>query len=83
VVGIPVREKDEEIIQILNEGKPLFSVRRSNAEVRMIKPSETLELHLALALEKKIFRLGPAINETAIMPAIGNSLASQNSKNIP
>ena len=57
VVGIPVRGKDEEIIQFLNETKPLFPVRRSEAEVRMIKPSETPELHLALPLEKKIFRL--------------------------
>ena len=83
VVGIPVRGKDEEIIQFLNEAKPLFPVRRSDAEVRMIKPSETPELHLALPLEKKIFRLGPVINETAIMQAIGNVLSAYNSKNTP
>ena len=57
VVGIPVRGKDEEIIQFLNETKPLFPVRRSDAEVRMIKPSETPDLYLAFPLEKKIFRL--------------------------
>ena len=34
VVGIPVRGKDEEIIQFLNEAKPLFPVRRSDAEVQ-------------------------------------------------
>jgi len=75
VVGIPVRGKDEEIIQFLNEAKPLFPVRRSDVEVRVITPRETPELHLALPLEKKIFRLGPGINERAIMQAIGNVLA--------
>lgn len=83
VVGIPVRGKDEEIIQFLNEAKPLFPVRRSDAEVRMIKPRETPELHLALPLEGKIFRLGPVINETSIMQAIGNVLSAYNSKNTP
>lgn len=83
VVGIPVSGKDDEIIQFLNEAKPLFPVRRSDAEVRMVKPSETPELHLALPLEKKIFRLGPVINETAIMQAIGNVLSAYNSKNTP
>lgn len=83
VVGIPVRGKDEEIIQFLNETKPLFPVRRSDAEVRMIKSSVTPELHLALPLEKKIFRLESVINETAIMQAIGNVLSAYNSKNTP
>src|SRR6266498_4422905 len=50
VVGIPVRGRDEEIVQFLSETKPLFPVRRSDTEVRMIKPSETPELHLALPL---------------------------------
>lgn len=77
VVGIPLRGKDEEIIQFLNEAKPLFPVRRSDTEVRMIKPSETPELYLALPLEKKIFRLGAVINEMAIMQAIGNVLSAQ------
>jgi hypothetical protein len=81
VVGIPVRGKDEEIIQFLNEAKPLFPIRRSDAEVRMIKPSETPELHFALPLEKKIFRLASVINETAIMQAIGNVLAVRSTKN--
>ncbi len=81
VVGIPVRGKDEEIIQFLNETKPLFPVRRSDTEVRMIKPSETPELHLALPLEKKIFRLVSVINETAIMQEIGNVLAVHSKRN--
>ena len=81
VVGIPVRGKDEEIIQFLNETKPLFPVRRSDAEVRMIKPSVTPELHLALPLEKKIFRLVSVINQTAIMQAIGNVLAVHAKRN--
>ena len=60
MVGIPVRGKDEEIIQFLNETKPLFPVRKSEAEVRMIKPSETPDLYLAFPLEKKLlpFRTG-------------------------
>ena len=76
VVGIPVKAKDDEINQFLNEANPLFPVRRSDAEVRMVKPSETPELHLALPREKKIFRLGSVINGTAIMQAIGNVLAT-------
>ena len=81
VVGIPVRGKDEEIIQFLNETKPLFPVRRSDAEVRMIKPSETPALYLAFPLEKKLLRLGPAITETEIMQAIGNVLAVHSKRN--
>ena len=80
VVGIPVRGKDEEIIQFLNEAKPLFPVRKSEAEVRMIKPSETPDLYLAFLLEKKLLRLGPVITETEIMQAIGNVLAAVQSK---
>jgi len=75
VVGIPVQGKDEEIIQFLNEAKPLFPVRRSDAEVRMIKPGVTPDLYLALPLEKKVLRLGSTITETAILKAIGNILA--------
>jgi hypothetical protein len=77
VVGIPVRGKDEEIIQFLNEAKPLFPVRRSDAEVQMIKPSVTPELHVALPLDKKIFRLGPVISETAIAVGVENILVTQ------
>jgi hypothetical protein len=77
VVGIPVRGKDEEIIQFLNETKLLFPVRRSDAEVRMIKPSETPELHLALPLEKKVLRLGSTITETVIAEAIGSIVAAR------
>jgi hypothetical protein len=76
VVGIPVRGKDEEIMQFLNEAKPLFPVRRSDAEVRMIKPSETPELHLALPLKKKTFRIGSVINETVIKQAIDDILVT-------
>ena len=47
----------------------------------MVKPSETPELYLALPLEKKIFRLGPVINETAIMQEIGNVLAVHSKRN--
>jgi hypothetical protein len=80
VVGIPVRGRDEEIVQFLNESKPLFPVRKSEAEVRMIKPSETPDLYLAFPLEKKLLRLGPVITETEIMQAIGNVLAAVQSK---
>jgi hypothetical protein len=76
VVGIPVRGRDEEIVQFLNETKPLFPVRKSEAEVRMIKPSETPELHLALPLEKKIFRIGSVLNETVITHAIEDILVA-------
>ena len=76
VVGIPVRGKDEEIVQFLNEAKPLFPVRRSDAEVRMIKPSETPELHLALSLKKKMFRIGSVISETVIKQAIDDILVT-------
>ncbi len=75
VVGIPVRGGDEEIIQFLNEAKPLFPVRRSDAEVKLVKPTETPDLYLALPLEKKMIRLGSTITETAIAEAIGNLLA--------
>jgi hypothetical protein len=77
VVGIPVRAKDEEIVQFVNETKPLFPVRRSDAEVRMVKPSETPELYLALPLEKKMFRLGSTITESAITEAIGSIVAAR------
>ena len=80
VVGIPVRGRDEEIVQFLSETKPLFPVRKSEAEVRMIKPSETPDLYLAFPLERKLLRLGPVITETEIMQAIGNVLAAVQSK---
>jgi len=80
VVGIPVRGRDEEIVQFLNETKPLFPVRKSEAEVRMIKPSETPDLYLAFPLEKKLLRLGSGVTETEIMRAIGNVLAMQSKR---
>jgi hypothetical protein len=77
VVGIRVRGNDEEIARFVNEAKPLFPIRRSEGEVRFVKPTETPELYLALPLEKKILRLGSTITETAIAEAIGNILAAQ------
>jgi len=77
VVGIPVRAKDEEIVQFVNEAKPLFPVRRSDAEVRMIKPNVTPELHLALPIEKKVIRLGSTITEAAIAEAVGNIVTAR------
>ena len=77
VVGIPVGGKDEEIGNYVNEAKPLFPIRRSDAEVKLVKPAETPDLYLALPLEKKMFRLGPTITETAIAETIGNILAAQ------
>jgi hypothetical protein len=77
VVGIPVGGKDEEIGNYVNEAKPLFPIRRSDAEVKRVKPAETPDLYLALPLEKKILRLGSTITETAITEAIGSILAAQ------
>jgi len=77
VVGIPVSGKDEEVGNYVNEAKPLFPIRRSDAEVKLVTPAETPDLYLALPLEKKIFRLGPTITETAIAETIGNILAAQ------
>jgi hypothetical protein len=74
VVGIPVRGNDEEVVNFVNETRPLFPIRRSQGEVRLVKPTETPDLYLALPLEKKIFRLGPTITETAVSEAIGNIL---------
>ena len=77
VVGIPVSGKDEDIRKFVGEAKPLFPVRRSDAEVKLVKPAGTPDLYLALPLEKKMFRLGPTITETAITEAIGSILAVQ------
>src|SRR6266705_3127390 len=77
VVGIPVSGKDEEVVNYVNEAKPLFPIRRSDAEVKLVKPAETPDLYLALPLEKKIIRLGPTITETAITEAIGSILAGR------
>lgn len=80
VVGIPVSGKDEEISKYVGDGKPLFPVRRSDAEVKLVKPAETPDLYLALPLEKKMFRLGPTITETAITEAIRSVLAQHRGK---
>ena len=74
VVGIPVSGKDDEVRNYVDGAKPLFPIRRSDAEVKLVKPAETPELYLALPLEKKMFRLGPTITETAIAETIGNIL---------
>ena len=83
VVGIPVSGKDAEIVNFVNEAKPLFPVRRGDAEVRMVKPGETPDLYLALPLQKKIFQLGPTITETAIAQAIGNFFKAQSLTHVP
>jgi hypothetical protein len=80
VVGIPVNGKDEEIRKYVGEAKPLFPIRRSDAEVKLVKPAETPDLYLALPLEKKMFRLGPTITETAITEAIRSVLAQHRGK---
>ena len=80
VVGIPVSGKDEDIMKFVGDAKPLFPVRRSDAEVKVVKPAETPELYLALPLEKKMFRLGPTITETAITEAIGNIVSTEFSR---
>jgi hypothetical protein len=77
VVGIPVGGKDEEVGDYVDEAKPLFPIRRSDAEVKLVKPAETPDLYLALPLQKKMIRLGPTISETAITEAIGSVLAAQ------
>jgi hypothetical protein len=77
VVGIPVGGTDEEVGNYVNEAKPLFPIRRSDAEVKLVKPAETPDLYLALPLEKKMIRLGPTITEMAIAETISNILAAQ------
>ena len=77
VVGIPVRGNDEEIVNFVNEARPFFPIRKSDAEVNLIKPTETPDLYLALPLEKKIFRLDSTITEAAITEAIGNILGGK------
>jgi hypothetical protein len=77
VVGIPVNGKDEEIRKYASDAKPLFPIRRSNAEVKLVKPAGTPDLYLALPLEKKLFRLAPTITETAIIEGINSVMAAQ------
>jgi hypothetical protein len=74
VVGIPVRGNEEEIAWFLNETRPVFPVRKSDAEAKLVKPVETPALYLALPLEKKIFRLGTTITEKAIVQTMGEIL---------
>ena len=75
-----VRGNDEEVVNFVNEARPLFPIRRSEGEVRFVKPTETPDLYLALPLAKKIFRLGPTIRETAIAETIGEMLAELSSR---
>jgi len=70
VVGIPVRGNDEEVVKFVNEARPLFPIRKSEGDVRFVKPTETPELYLALPLEKKMYRMGSTITSTAITEAI-------------
>lgn len=77
VVGIPVRSNDEEVTSFVNAARPLFPIRKSEGEVRLVKPTETPELYLALPLEKKIYRLGSTITETAITEGIGSILTAK------
>jgi hypothetical protein len=77
VVGIPVRGNDEEIVRFVNEARPLFPVRQSDAEVKFVKPVETPDLYLALPLEKKIFRLGSTITEKTIVESIGSIVSAR------
>jgi hypothetical protein len=77
VVGIPVNGKEEEIRKYVSETKPLFPIRLSEAEVKLVKPAETPDLYLALPLERKMFRLGPTITATAIREGINSVLAAQ------
>src|SRR5262249_24810423 len=55
VVGIPVRGNDKEVVRFVSEARPLFPIRKSEGEVRFVKPTETPELYLALPLEKKMY----------------------------
>ena len=70
VVGIPVRGNDEEVVKFVNEARPLFPIRKSEGDVRFVKPTETPELYLALPLEKKMYRMGSTITSSAITEAI-------------
>ena len=72
VIGIPIRGNDEELADFVNDAKPRFPIRRSDAEVKLVKPVETPDLYLALPLAKKMFRLGSTITEAAITEAINN-----------
>ena len=80
VVGIPVSGKNEDIRKFVGDAKPLFPVRRSDAEVKLVKPAETPDLYLALPLEKKMFRLGPTITAKAITEAISSVLAQHRAR---
>ena len=75
VVGIPAGGKYEDVVTFVNEAKPLFPIRRSDAEVRLVKATETPELYLALPFEKKLFRLAPRFTATAITDAISTIAA--------
>jgi hypothetical protein len=77
VVGIRVRGNDEEVAKFVDEARPFFPIRSSDGEVKLVKPTETPDLYLALPLEKKMFRLGPTITAAAISDALGNILAAQ------
>ena len=74
VVGIPVNGQDEEIRKYVSEAKPLFPIRRSNAEVQLVKPTETPDLYVAIPLQKRIFRLGPYFNDATLKDVLTKTL---------
>ncbi len=81
VVGIPIRGNDEEISRFVNETRPRFPVRKSDVEVKLVKPIVTPELYLAFPLEKRIFRLGSVIDEVTIVRAIHDILLVRSKRN--
>jgi hypothetical protein len=83
VVGIPVAGRDDEIVAFVRDAGPLFPVRRSDAEVQMIKPTETPELHLALPSRKKITRLNTSVDEAAIRRGIAALVEKESVGNLP
>jgi len=83
VVGIPVAGRDDEILAFVRGAGPLFPVRRSDAEVQMIKPTETPELHLALPLRKKITRLNTSVDEAAIHRGIAAFVEKESVGTLP
>lgn len=83
VVGIPVAGRDDEMLAFVRDAGPLFPVRRSDAEVQMIKPTGTPELHLALPLRKKITRLNTTVDEAAIHRGIATLVGKESVGKLP
>jgi hypothetical protein len=83
VVGIPVRGNDDEIAIFVNEARPLFPVRKSDSEVKLVKPIETPDLYLALPLQKKIFAVGSEITELAVKDALAKAARGMSDSSNP